>query len=177
MVEVSQNRPSNVDHHDLLVRPAPALLLSLRWNVVLPTPAFAGRDNEHHSSFLSPPFTVAMDNSVERRNPHDLAVEPGLHRLGAQIRVQLLGGLVGKPSIARNSASISSGNRCGRTILPLTPATDARPRSGPVDMDGAARDDFGARADRPQHLVTSPSMKNHRNWPERTGLSSNSDVA
>src|SRR5215831_15151149 len=115
-------------------------------DVVLPTPPLP--DVTTSTFAISYLLLQLPMNSIERRNPHDLAIQAGLRRLGTQARVQFLRGLV--VAVDRNEFGFDllAVDARGRV------AVDARhraPAQRAIDMDRAAGNDLGARADRAQY--------------------------
>src|SRR6516225_8597276 len=115
-------------------------------DVVLPTPPLP--DVTTSTFAISYLLLQLPMNSIERRNPHDLAIQAGLRRLGTQARVQFLRGLI--VAVDRNEFGFDllAVDARGRV------AVDARhraPAQRAIDMDRAAGDDLGARADRTQY--------------------------
>src|SRR6266568_5608192 len=83
--------------------------------------------------------------SVQRSNSHGVALEPGLGRLAAQGRVDIVGGLVKAIDCKQFGLDLLTIDACARVTVHARHGAAAQRA---VDMNGAAGDDLGAGADR-----------------------------
>src|ERR1700759_3688178 len=112
--------------------------------VVLPTPPLPDVTTKTFAIVNS----LTLTCSIERRDLHDVAFEPGLGRAMAQFVADLVGGEV--EAVDRQQFSLDLLAEDPRRAV----AVDSGHRTaaqGPVDVDRAAGDDLRAGADRAQH--------------------------
>src|SRR3954447_14291474 len=86
--------------------------------------------------------------SVQRSNSHGVALEPGLSRLAAQGRVDIVGGLVKTIDCKQFGLDLLTIDACARVAVHARHGTAAQRA---VDVNGAAGNDLGAGADRTQN--------------------------